>query len=529
MRNHIVVLAMVCLLYYPATSLAVESFSNILSHYGMNASESLLNPAEPDVNQQVLNVQAARLIYDLRAGGGEVLRWMSTDVWPQWRCSSDPENADGQIDPNWFDAVSTLLKAADEQGVKVVVSLADLTNASFAAWGTGAVAEAKLEQWAQYRLRSAGKDRYPLDQHDCDARVPYVFAPEAAIFTDPQLRARFLRRITTMAKFLAGFPALGAIELFNEPEFGMTHSPGYWSAVREMLRAVKAADPALAKVPVYSGTAAWDWGIVAEAAKSGALELEPFLSVHTYDDYTEPEAKLDAALNGLIDYLHQLAPGKPIIIAEAGSKVPLYRLEDNAKMIRVLLRLSRTRHIGLWVWGDWFPAEHDVDYKWDFNPRSAAGPSLAPYFFDAGMINKYTQPRQIAEIAEDGKAADLTLSVERTDDPDPFTNGLWSIRLNSRRFLGFSRAGAFPRRADPPEAFAAPPPTYFTSEAATPREWAAISQTLLGWRLDEYKCAPTSADAIPTPEALLGLAENTRRRDFADCQHSILVATVGSL
>ena len=146
------------------------------------------------------------------------------------------------------------------------------------------------------------------------------------------------------------------------------------------------------------------------------------------------------------------------------------------------------------------------------------------------MMDKYGRPRQVVAAAPDaGKASDFTLSVERIDDPDPFKSGLWALRLNSRRFLGFSRAGAFPRRADPPEAFAAPPPTYFTSEELNPSQWIAISEASGGWRLDQFRCASASRDGIATPEALLGLAEDTRRHDFADCERSILVMTAKSL
>ncbi len=459
---------------------------DIVPNLGININSALVDPSSKENALSILRREIAYVFYDLKSLGGVSARWLPDDIWPRWKCTKDAEIAPGVLDPDWYVVVSALLDAAHADGVTVTIVLSDMATGVL--FGSAPPLEGGTE--TRGPSPSIPNENYQTAQARCaNGLAPYYPHSEAALFASPTLQAEIQQRFVTMARFLARFPALAGIELFNEPDFSLTHTPAYWRTVDALLRAVKNADPALANVPVYSGTAWWDKKIVAEAKAAGALDLEPFLTVHAYDDYTRSENEVETALDGLVDYLHGLAPDKQIIIAEAGSKVPLTRLEDNAKMIRQLLRLYLTRHVGVWFWGDWFQGDHDVDYKWDFSPRSAAGPSLAPYFFDAAMMDKYAQPRRVAEAPGGGELHDVMLSVEKTDDPNPFQNGVWSLRLDSQLFLGFSRAGAFPRRADPPEAFAAPPPTYFTSEGAAPREWAAISQTPLGWRLDQYQCA----------------------------------------
>ncbi len=485
--------------------------------FGYNLDESLLNPAEPNVTPERLRLQIARLAYDARMTGARTLRWTPTDIWPQWRCTNDPENADGSLDPNWRTMAGALLEGAQNQGLRVVVILADATNDGFGGIRTGSEPE-KLKAWAAHRAGLRGADKYPDAAHDCAELPPYYAHPEAEWFTDPQLSARLTQRFVAQARFLAGFPALGGVELFNEPDFALTQTADFWPAVAKMLRAVKSADPALARIPVYSGAASWNGEVVAQAKAAGAFDLEPFITVHFYDDYTRPEAQVAAQVGQAVDYLQRIAPGKPVIVAEAGSSQPLRQIADNAKMIRVLLNLYAARHVGLWVWGDWFSQPGDADFRWDFNHRSAAGPSLAPYFFDAAGAAKYAVGTRIQAVRTSGGSETLAFKVETIGDGDPRQIGVWGIDLGGRRFPGFSRAGAFARQARGPGVFAAPPPAYFVAEGAGPMQWAQIEQLGEGWRLRVFQCG---ASGEATPDALLGLMVDARRADPVQCAASV--------
>ncbi|WP_141098522.1 hypothetical protein [Rhodoblastus acidophilus] len=481
--------------------------------FGFNVTESLLNPAEPGVTKDQVDRQAARLTYDARMSGAKTLRWFSTDVWPQWQCTNDPENADGTIDPNWQSVADSLLTNAQQNGLRVVVVLANATNSGFGGVAPNS-SPATLKTWANHRAAVQGFDKYPASAHDCTNVPPYFSFSEASWFSNPLLSERLTQRFVTMARFLAKYPGLGGIELFNEPDYALTHTSSFWVPVTKMLTSVKNADRALATIPVYSGVAWWNATIIQQARASGAWSLEPFITVHNYTDARQTESKINSDLNGLVDYLTTIAPDKPIIIGEAGSSVSLSQLSDNAKMLRVLLGIYSRRHVGLWVWGDWFP-DSDTDMKWDFNHRSVAGPSQAPFFFDQNRTASYSTGRSVPLSG----GQPFTLSANVVSDPDAKINGVWAISLNSERFVGFSRAGIFAKPSSLPGIFAEPQPTYFFDQKTTPMRWAQIDRQGTQWQLRVFQCSKSGG--AHTPIALLGLIEGTKRANVDQCPYSI--------
>jgi hypothetical protein len=499
--------------------------------FGTNITESLLNPAEPEVTSKEVDRQVAAILYDLRMMGGRVARWMVSDVWPQWRCNQDPEDqlAD-RIDPAWFKTAGALLEEAARQHVKVVVVLSDPTGPLFGSTATDPVARAAmLNRWADYRRSLVGKDGYDhqaLPECQPTNSGYYGAATQEMLFTNPVIRSHLSRRFALMAKFLVNFTALGALELFNEPDFRLTRTPAYWSAVREFVNVIRGADARLAGVAVFSGTATWDGRIAAEARRSGALEAEPFLTVHAYDDYTQDEAKIRGDLRDMIAYLHGLAPGKPVVIAEAGSKIFLHDPADNAKMVRILLDTYLEFGVGVWVWGNWFPQPDRGDYKWLFNHRSSVGESLRPYFFDVDRERSYAESRNIAIIGAStpaGAESRFGIGQVPNSERDWRFRGMWAVEINGRRHLGFSRAGVF-RRPFPghPLEFSPPPSTFFITDPGEHSQWAEISYNNGGWILRLSTCVRPTSDNEPTSKLLIALASAQKRDDFLGCQASAL-------
>jgi hypothetical protein len=504
---------------------------SLLRSFGININESLTNPLEPGASVELLQQQVAVILSDLRTIGGHTARWIVTYVWPQWRCGLDPEAQEtSEIDPAWFIVARTLLDEAERQDVKIVVVLSNLNESSFGGLSTDpSVNSPLLGRWAKHRRSLAGKDGYGHEAIDCVSPDGYYYGatqPET-IFADSAVRGHLGHRFAEMAKFLAAFPALGAIELFNEPKFELTHSPMYWAAVKELLATVRGADPRLSNVPVISGTAFWDETIATRAAATGALDQESFLSVHVYEDYSQSYEIVVRRLQGLISYLHRIVPGKPVVIAEAGSKVPLTDAGQNANMVRSLLNVYIHSDVGVWVWGNWISEPDTGDYKLTFNHRSPVGESFRPFFFSVEKELNYASTKAIPVTPSTARASrSVAFDVGRIDDSDPDLRrrGKWSIEIDGRRFVGFSRAGIFPKPFSGSVGFSRnPPPMYFITDRGPEQKWAKISYSPTGWILEVFACTSTADSDPATPTVLTGLAANQRRDDFETCLGSHLL------
>ncbi len=464
-------------------------------------------------------------------GGGQTARWIVTDVWPQWRCSKDPEDQTASdLDPAWFTVSRALLEEAARQGVKVVVSLANLSNGGFAATSTDSVQIAKdAGEMAAHRRQATGQDGYSNDHAAMCSGVPgyYGHTDQAALFTDVGLRAHLRQRDVTMARYLAAFPALEAIELFNEPDMAVTAKLEFWLTVKDFRQAMHGASAEAARISIISGAAAWNRAIVDAAKSAGALEQEPFITVHTYDDYVTKGKSPSESLQALLTYLRSIVPVKPIVVAEIGGGTPVHTFAQFRRMLDTIMNLYIHSQVGVWVWGNWFHEPVETDFALVFNQRSVVGPAFRPYFFADREVD-YAEPKIVngTDLARNEGAA-VPVVITRTSEIglDPWMNGRWVIKAGDTHLTGFSRAGVFPRPfRGPPGLFADPPPTLFFSQGDKPPRWASVRKDDAGWELEIFAClAEGSASTqliVATPTELLGLAEAERRNDLSDCEWS---------
>ncbi len=499
---------------------------------GVNINSALQNPLDGTGGDEQVRKQLAVVMNDLRAIGAKTARWFVTDVWPQWRCTSDPEDQQtGEIDPGWFALARALLVQADQAGINVVIVLGDLARGSMGFDGIAAAQaadrEEKLRRWADHRNRLLGKDGYASENAPaCSAHVGYYGATSPQqLFANPAFRAHLARRDTVMASFLSQFPALGALELFNEPDFNLTHTPEYWVTIRELEAAVRAAISPASQVPIVSGTAWWDPAIVQQATLAGVLPQEPYITVHNYPDYREGgSGGSEPELHDFVASLRGLIPRKPIVIAEIASSKPLVTLGENRRMIATLVRTYLDLGVGVWVWGNWFTEPDEHDYKWMFNDRSAAGNSFRPFFFNTEMERVYEKGRPIFVSNAKGNMT-VRLEVSRISESEPSLRGRYALTVDGSRFVGFSRAGVFPQPFPrQPTLFADPPSTTYISDVGNNPRWAEVAYRQKGWILRVFTCNSNELQGggTPTPGAVLGFAADRKRADFAACTHSRL-------
>jgi hypothetical protein len=502
--------------------------------FGVNIDQSLINPFDdPSSGAVRLRREVATIFYEVRRIGGRTVRWFNDDVGSQYECGKDPENqATGELDPAWYEITRALLEEGQRWHVKVVISLMNLAGSTFSGLPRDEVArEQAIAAFAAHRARLAGKDHYPGD-HTCRNSVQhgYYGAPDAqTMFQQPAIRERMQRRFVKMARYLEGFPALGALELFNEPTFNVTHQDVYANTVRQIEDAMRHSDPGVARIPIYSGTAYWDQGVVAAARGSGDLEREPFVTVHSYANYARADTERQRRD---ITWVMGLMPHKQLVIAEAGDEsAPLSR-QGNAAMVRFLLSEANELHVGLWVWGNDLTQESKPtpDYKWSFNPLSLAGGSFRPFFIDSDAESNYARPRPV-QVHDSARNVDrseaLSIAQVPESDPKPGNRLRWRLILGNSSFLAFTRDGIltrnFPQRSS---LFAPPAPTILVNEDPQSREWAEVSANNTHWRLDVYRCL--LAGGAQTPEYVLGLAERDMRKEFAACALSerVLAASI---
>jgi hypothetical protein len=491
--------------------------------YGYNITQSLMNPREAGGSAALTRKEIAAILYDVRMSGGTVVRWITTDVWPQWRCGIDPEDMEtGELDPAWFQVTQILLEEAARQNVRVVISLSHLSNGGFGRNSTdpGAVKSDQL-RWAKYRSDAAGKDHY--DNHRCDAIPGYHHeSDQQKIFASPDLTNALSRRFITMVRHLVSFKALAAIELFNEPDFKLTHTDVFWSTTHLLRTSIRGAVKESAQIPLYSGVAAWDEEIVAAAKRQGDFADEPVITVHSYDDYTLPKEQGTARLQELVTYLRRIAPGKPLIVAEFGSSTSLTSVSQHQVMVDTAYELYRDDSIGLWVWGNWFSQPDESDYKWDFNHRSPVGGAYRAYAFENSEA-RFAKAVQVSATDPAGKTLPVAMTISAAGSVGNAGTDTWVLTLNGRRFYGASRAGVFPEyeihlgtKTLPTAAV-----TYFVDRDFP--AWLAITANsgTSAHGLTEYQC--DGAGNTTTPLELLGImadAQYLKWPDKVECLRS---------
>ena len=497
------------------------------STFGINVDESLVNPLDAAHSQAELKGQVSRIIYEARRIGVRQLRWQVDTVWPQYECSRDPENqATGELDPAFFLIAERLLQEAETQHVKVLVVMADLSADTIDHIPTTSGARADVVAgWARYRAQSAGKDAYNGDHVQRCANSfqngYYGAANPTDVLTNPAVVDHFAARFAKMAAFLSKFPALDALELFNEPPTKVVQQPTFGKAVMQIRAAIHKVAPS---TPVYSGVPWWDRKMIDELNASGDLADEPFVEVHSYLDFSKPDADAQQALDGVVSFLRKLAPGKAFVFAEVGSQRALPEVAQHTAMVKTLIDLALSRHVGLWAWGSFIRGDKVVqDYKWDFNPRSLAGVSFRPYFANTAKEASYAREQTVSLRAGNvNRNVKLRIGAIAESDPDPSIRSRWRLILDNESFIGFDRLGLFAvKPADSGNFFGVPAGAVLIDEAPDSRRWAQVDLSDTGWRLQIYSCD----DGPPTPGYLIALATLATRKDFASCLNSSLVAS----
>ena len=504
----------------PARSIDVDKF-------GLNVDESLVNPLDAKHSETELKLQVSRIIYEARRIGARQLRWQVNTVWPQYECSRDPENqATGELDSAFYKVARQLLEEAQKQSVKVIVVMSDLSADTIDHVPTPSGARAEMiAGWARYRAESAGKDSYDGDHVQRCANGfqngYYSATNPTEVFSNPTVVDHFATRFAKMAAFLSEFPALDALELFNEPPTKVVQQPTFGTGVMRIRAAIRKVAPS---TPVYSGVPWWDRKVIDELSASGDLADEPFVEVHSYLDFSKPDAGAQQALNGVVSFLKKLAPDKAFVFAEAGSQAALPELAQHTAMVKTLIDLALNRHVGLWAWGSFIRGDKVAqDYKWDFNPRSLAGVSFRPYFADTAKEASYAREQTVSLRTGDvDRNAALRIAEISSSDPDLTKRSRWRLVLNNESFIGFDRLGLFAvKSADSGGFFGVPPGAVLIDEAPDSRRWAQVDLSDTGWRLQIYGCD----DGPPTPAYLIALATLATRKDFASCLNSSLLAS----
>jgi hypothetical protein len=504
----------------PARSIDVDKF-------GLNVDESLVNPLDAKHSDTELKLQISRIIYEARRIGARQLRWQVNTVWPQYECSRDPENqATGELDSAFYKVARQLLEEAQKQGVKVIIVMADLSADTIDHIPTTSAARAEMVAgWARYRAESTGKDAYDGDHVQRCANGfqngYYSAANPTEVFSNQAVVDRFAARFAKMAAFLSEFPALGALELFNEPPTRVVEQPTFGNAVMQIRAAIRKVAPS---TPVYSGVPWWDRKMIDELNACGDLADEPFVEVHSYLDFSKPDTGAQQALDGVVSFLKKIAPGKAFVFAEAGSQTVLPEVAQHTAMVKTLIDLSLSRHVGLWAWGSFIRGDKVAqDYKWDFNPRSLAGVSFRPYFANTAKEASYAREQTVGLRTGDvNRNAKLRIAEIPSSDPDPTKRSRWRLVLDNESFIGFDRLGLFAvKPADSGDFFGVPPGAVLIDEAPDSGRWAQVDLSDKGWRLQIYSCG----DGPPTPAYLIASATLATRKDFASCLNSSLVAS----
>lgn len=519
---------------YGAVAAGAETTFSPLA-YGENVNESLINPFEPGKNEDDLTRQVSGILHAVRMDGGSTVRWFVTGVWPQYRCSRDPEDqSTGDLDPAWFTISKILLQQAQHEGISVVVVMADTTNDAFAGLPRADDKRAsEIAAWSSYRAAQRGRDRYSTSAATCDRSFQNGYRgrvhPEA-IFEDAELAPHFTNRFLKMAQYLKQFPALGALEMFNEPRFAESQKPQFARMISTIRNSLYAQDPSLRTVPLYSGAAFWSDKLANNLSAADDLRWEPYINLHYYRKATtEPRALTDDMLKN-VEYLRRVAPDKPVIIAEAGAADPVYDLQEHADFLQALLDGMPVAHVGMWTWGTFAnDATLRPDFKWEYNSTALSGGAFRKLLIATDAEDAYRTGKTVAFVgsaSHQPAPEPVTIDQVASDDSNPLWRLRWQISVGRERFISISRAGILTRVAPAMRGVLSEPGSVVAIDAdAGKREWTEIAAEAGRWSMKIYQCeAPGSnGAATPTPPYVVEYAGKLGRTDFKNCERSSVI------
>ncbi|MFC3653735.1 hypothetical protein ACFONN_19425 [Dyella humi] len=502
--------------------------------YGENIDEALINPTEPGKTEEDLTEQVAGILHSVKMDGGRTVRWFVSDVWPQYRCARDPEDqSNGELDPAWFTISRILLQQAQKEGISVVIVMADTANGTFAGLPSSEdKRSATVSGWKQYRqthlvLSGAAASPAPCEQSFQNGYFGSV-QPEA-IFEDATRSAHLTNRFFRMAEYLKSFPALGALEMFNEPNFVETQKPEFGRTIARIRGALYARDPSLRKIPIYSGVAYWNEKVAHSLDAAGDLAEEPYINVHEYTKASVDPQVVTTGVVNLIAYLRRIVPGKKVIIAEAGSDASIHDLQVHANLFYAFLAARAMGHAGMWMWGtyanDTIP---QPDFRWEFNSTALSGGAFRKLLVAADHEDEYRQGKPVTFTAAAQRKEHkelVTISQIPSEDANPQWRLRWQVNVGAERFISVSRAGILMRVASTyKDVFAEPGSVVAIDVAGNKRQWAEISPTGSDWQIKIYQCdgATSSQSAIPTPPYVIDYAGQLGNKTFKTCRQSLL-------
>ena len=359
-----------------------------LAGLGVNVPDQIINPDQDDRGLAGMQEQASRLLHDAHMMGAKTVRWFVTAVWSQYPCGRDPEDqATGALYPAWYKITRALLEAAEVEHIAVVIVMADTSNGKFIDHTHDQESRDRLlAGWSKYQSPSGCAVSFQNGYYGASAPPRF--------FEDPTIVHHLGARFVTMAKYLVGFPSLGGLEMFNEPEFDEVHRVQFATTVRALRERIRHEVPATAALPIYSGVASWDTKIAASLRQAGDLVDEPYITQHWYGDYSGQSAE---RLQANIDWIRTFIPDRRLIIAEAGSSVTIKNPAVHATMVSSLMSTMKNAHVGVWPWGTYFdPSSTAPDYKWEFNTRGLGGEAFRGFLIDTSREAAFAHATQVS-------------------------------------------------------------------------------------------------------------------------------------
>jgi len=429
-----------------------------------------------------------------------------------------------------------LLQQAQKEGITVVVAMADTANDSFV--GLPAAADRRAEiisQWAHHHRSQDGNDDGISSSVSCEKSFQNGYFGQVtlkAIFKSPGIVSHLSNRFLQMAEFLKQFPALAALEMFNEPAFAETEDPEFGRIIAQVRHALYVSDPTLRKVSIYSGVAWWDEKIANGLLASGDLPTEPYATVHYYRKAGIDVGDVTAEIAKDVADVRKLAPGKQVIVAEVGSEAPIFDLDEHAKFLNALMAAKEATHAGMWFWGTYADdTKPKPDFRWEFTSTALSGGSFRNYLIATGHEALYGAKTSV-KFTDQNPRHDHAEPVTITQLSSDYVNAPWRLRwvisIGSERFISVSRAGILLTDASHTEARRATPASVVAIDSGEEkREWAEILKDGNEWRIGIYACdaGDLKIANAPTPPYLISYAESLGRNDFSTCKQSALIST----
>jgi hypothetical protein len=500
--------------------------------FGNNIDESLINPTEPGKSEAQLTEQVAGILHGVKMDGGRTVRWFVTSVWPQYLCARDPENqATGELDPAWFTISRILLQQAEKEGIAVVIVLADTTNGTFAGLSSNEGKRTSvIARWHQHHaaLPTAAGGR--MSTVECDRGFQngyYGRMRPAEIFEDPQVQPLLAARFLKMAEFLKTFPALAALELFNEPDFAESQKPQFARTIAQIRHLLYSEDPSLRSIPIYSGVSAWNDKIVRSLAAAGELADEPYVNVHSYLKAGASAPVNEKWVGDLIAYLRRIVPDKPLIIAEAGASDSIHDLRVHSNVLHALLSAKKAGQVGMWMFGTFADdSGPQPDFKWEFTSSALSGGSFRDILAATDREHGYRYGKAVVFTSTSHAAHQEAVAISQipADDANQLWRLRWQISIATERFIGISRAGILLRVSPEYKGVVSEPGSAIVIAAAEDGQWAQISQAAGDWQIKIFQCRDKAGTAsIATPPYVPNYAMKLGNKSFKSCPQSSLL------